>query len=274
VDIEVDRLVQERRKPREVERAERRAIDGSRVSIQQGIDGGGLVVADLAPVEFSTVVSGIEAAAGRPDRAVPRRQQRAAGLVAMSDTWLAGGTKDSARRAKPNVTLTIDLADATPSTFAQVWRTAAGRHAPHLSARLTDVLACTSDVNILVTDGARPLIRLKDRVKLPGIVREAVLARDRGCRFPNCTAPPWQCDVHHIRHRADGGDHSVDNLITLCRRHHTRLHGRHWTIRLDPTTAAVTYSRRRDGSNPAHTPLPHGTHPARATAPPEVAVPR
>jgi hypothetical protein len=80
--------------------------------------------------------------------------------------------------------------------------------------------------------------------------------------------------VHHIRHRADGGDHSVDNLVTLCRRHHTRLHGTHWTASLDPTTAAFHLSRHRDGSNPVHTTFPHGTHPARATAPPEVAVPR
>jgi hypothetical protein len=33
-----------------------------------------------------------------------------------------------------------------------------------------------------------------------------------------------RCDAHHITHWADGGPTSLDNLMLLCRRHHTLLH--------------------------------------------------
>jgi hypothetical protein len=31
-------------------------------------------------------------------------------------------------------------------------------------------------------------------------------------------------EVHHIRHRADGGSDAVGNLITLCPNHHAMVH--------------------------------------------------
>ena len=31
-------------------------------------------------------------------------------------------------------------------------------------------------------------------------------------------------DAHHIRHWADGGDTSIDNLLTPCRQHHRLVH--------------------------------------------------
>jgi hypothetical protein len=32
------------------------------------------------------------------------------------------------------------------------------------------------------------------------------------------------CDAHHLTHRADGGDTTIDNLVLLCRRHHVLWH--------------------------------------------------
>jgi predicted restriction endonuclease len=32
------------------------------------------------------------------------------------------------------------------------------------------------------------------------------------------------CDAHHLQHRADGGDTTMDNLVLLCRRHHVLWH--------------------------------------------------
>jgi hypothetical protein len=57
---------------------------------------------------------------------------------------------------------------------------------------------------------------------VPTPVRRALTARDSRCRFPGCTAR--RCDAHHITHWANGGSTSLDNLMLLCRQHHTLLH--------------------------------------------------
>ncbi|RYZ03966.1 MAG: HNH endonuclease [Myxococcales bacterium] len=59
---------------------------------------------------------------------------------------------------------------------------------------------------------------------VPPAVRRAVLRRDRHrCRVPGCTHARF-VDIHHVHTRADGGDHSIDNLITLCGAHHRAIH--------------------------------------------------
>jgi hypothetical protein len=59
---------------------------------------------------------------------------------------------------------------------------------------------------------------------LPAAIRRAVLLRDRcRCRVPGCSRRRY-VDVHHLIARAEGGDHSRSNCITLCSTHHRRLH--------------------------------------------------
>lgn len=54
--------------------------------------------------------------------------------------------------------------------------------------------------------------------------------RDKGCRFPGCTHDKY-VDAHHIRHWADGGETSLDNLAMLCRRHHRLIHEGGFSLR-------------------------------------------
>jgi hypothetical protein len=70
---------------------------------------------------------------------------------------------------------------------------------------------------------------------IPAPIRRALLARDRHCQFPGCTAR--RCDGHHIRHWADGGPTRLDNLTLLCRRHHRAVH-----------EGGLTIDRRNDGT--------------------------
>ena len=60
--------------------------------------------------------------------------------------------------------------------------------------------------------------------------RIAVMARDLNCVFPNCHHPDHWCDVHHIIHWADGGETDIDNLVLLCRHHHTLVHEAGWQL--------------------------------------------
>lgn len=50
--------------------------------------------------------------------------------------------------------------------------------------------------------------------------RLAVIARDRGCSFPGCTASPAWCEGHHVVDFAAGGPNTVDNGTLLCGAHH------------------------------------------------------
>jgi Domain of unknown function (DUF222) len=59
---------------------------------------------------------------------------------------------------------------------------------------------------------------------IPSHIRRKVISRDRHCRYPGCSRPAKWSEIHHIRYRRNGGDHSLINLLLLCNRHHHRVH--------------------------------------------------
>jgi hypothetical protein len=56
--------------------------------------------------------------------------------------------------------------------------------------------------------------------------------RDKGCRFPGCTYTEFT-NPHHIRHWTRGGETNLDNLVTLCDRHHKAVHELGWSLQGD-----------------------------------------
>jgi hypothetical protein len=76
---------------------------------------------------------------------------------------------------------------------------------------------------------------------IPASIRNLVRHRDRHCRWPGCRQPAAVCEVHHVRHKANGGRTSLANCVLLCRYHHQiAIHRQGWTLVLRPdgTTAA------------------------------------
>ena len=58
---------------------------------------------------------------------------------------------------------------------------------------------------------------------VPAGIRNAVLLRDRHCQWAGgCTQPAGACEVHHTRHKADGGKTSVQGLRACSARSTTR----------------------------------------------------
>jgi hypothetical protein len=85
---------------------------------------------------------------------------------------------------------------------------------------------------------------------VPAGIRKAVLARARGhCEWPGgCRQPAAACQVHHVRHRADGGPTSVRSCVLLCFFHHqVAIHRWGWTLVLNPdgTTSAWNPDRTK-----------------------------
>lgn len=101
----------------------------------------------------------------------------------------------------------------------------------HVAAATAQRLACDAGVVHWLdnADGSALDIGRKTR-SIPPAIRRALQRRDGGCRFPGCTCSRF-VDAHHIRHWADGGETSLQNLALLCRRHHRLVHEGGFAIR-------------------------------------------
>ncbi len=82
---------------------------------------------------------------------------------------------------------------------------------------------------------------------IPGHIRRAVMLRDQHCAWPGgCDRPASASDVHHIRHKSDGGETSVHNCGLFCEFHHeTCIHRWGWQVTLHPD--GTTEARSPDG---------------------------
>jgi hypothetical protein len=102
---------------------------------------------------------------------------------------------------------------------------------------------------------------------IPGAIRRAVQLRARHCEWPGCDRPLAWCDIHHLRHKRDGGPTSVTDCAALCQFHHdVCIHRWGWRLVLHP-----------DGTTSAHGPngrvihshgLPGDAGPPGANGPP------
>ena len=121
-----------------------------------------------------------------------------------------------------------------------------------LSAATVRRMACDAEIIPTVLNSKGRVIDVGRRTRrVSEALRCVLIARDGGCVWPGCDAPPSRCDAHHIKHWADGGLTNADNLALLCHRHHILLHeGRH---RIKPVGDAWVVLRP-DGTR-LHTPL-------------------
>ncbi len=90
---------------------------------------------------------------------------------------------------------------------------------PYVSAATSRRMACdAATVRMRHGRDGRTLDVGRKTRTVPPALRRALTARDRRCRFPGGNAR--HCDAHHVRHWAQGGATSLENLVLLCRRHH------------------------------------------------------
>ena len=92
-------------------------------------------------------------------------------------------------------------------------------------------IACDASISVVTVDSSDRLLNVDPATRtVPSSLRRALVARDRGCRFPSCDRPPEWTDGHHLKHRAHGGEMKARNLVLLCRRHHRLVHEGGWRL--------------------------------------------
>jgi hypothetical protein len=80
---------------------------------------------------------------------------------------------------------------------------------------------------------------------IPAGIRNAVMLRDRHCQWAGgCDQPAAACEVHHVKHKANGGKTSVKDCVLLCTFHHQIvIHRRGWTLVLNPDGTTTAWNK-------------------------------
>ena len=125
---------------------------------------------------------------------------------------------------------TSDAARGYMSDPAGVCQVADG---PGLSAHTARRIACDATVTTITQNDQGNLLDLgRKRRTVSRLQKIALQRRDRHCQYPGCNRT--RTDGHHIVHWADGGPTNLDNLLSLCSRHHHLLHEGRYTITTSP----------------------------------------
>ena len=82
---------------------------------------------------------------------------------------------------------------------------------------------------------------------IPAGIRNAVILRDRHCRWAGgCNQPASTCEVHHVRHKKNGGKTSTKDCLLLCFFHHqVVIHRWGWTLVLNPDGTTTAWNKDR-----------------------------
>ena len=98
---------------------------------------------------------------------------------------------------------------------------------------LTTVFGPGTTIERIVTAEGRVLDHGRAVRLVTDSLRDAMLVRDLGCRFPGCDAPAAWLDGHHVTHWDRGGPTSLANVAALCAGHHGVVHRSGWTMTCD-----------------------------------------
>ena len=164
---------------------------------------------------------------------VPIAARRADALAEIAETYMNNSESSGSTADRYQVVVHVPVGvrpvrdishNAVGAASSRETDTAYIDDGPHVSAVTSQRIACDcSIVAIKEDENGEPLSIGRRSRSIPPPMRRALGARDGGCRFPGCTNTRF-VDGHHIKHWADGGETSLDNLVLLCRHHHHLVH--------------------------------------------------
>ena len=91
---------------------------------------------------------------------------------------------------------------------------------------------------------------------VPASIRNAVRLRDKHCQWAGgCGQPASACDVHHTKHKANGGQTSLTSCVLLCHYHHqVMIHRRGWTLVVNPDGTTTAWNKDKNKVLHSHGP--------------------
>src|SRR4051794_2804731 len=195
--------------------------EGRSLTLARHSDGTVALRGQLDAVGGEKLAAALESFVQADRRAGDRRtraQQLGDALVQLADVAVASGRLPLLRTVKPQLIVTIALADLLdPATGPAAAETGFGAI---LSAARARWAACDATLTriVLGPDGL-PLNHGRTRRLVSPQLRRAVELRDRHCVFAGCHAPTHWCDVHHLLEWINGGQTCLENSALLCERH-------------------------------------------------------
>ena len=209
-----------------------------------GADGSGDCTADGAA---AGAVHAVDAADVLDKRSRP--QLLLDGLVGACKAALAAGGLPATGGLRPQIMATIDYRDllqrlggtsipggvaGTPGGAGSLNQgTGSLMFTGPITASTIRKLACDADIIPVVLGGDGQVLDIGRASRVfPPHIRKALVARDQGCAFPQCTIPASWCEAHHIDYWSRGGSTGTDNGTLLCSHHHHLIHKEQWSIRM------------------------------------------
>lgn len=186
-----------------------------------------------------------------------RAHRRAGALAALANTVLTNDLTPPGSPARPHLAVNVtwtefvrlmrataaqDSTDQDPTSTpladlearlqapASSWEDGTG---PIPDAVLQQIAADCTLTRIVFGPDSQILNLGRSARTLTGARRRAIIARDTGCVWPGCNAPPAHCEVQHTTHWADGGNTSTHNAALLCWHHHQHVDTNHITMHYD-----------------------------------------
>ncbi len=92
-------------------------------------------------------------------------------------------------------------------------------------------LLCDSALHRVLVTGRSSILDYGTATRsFPANLWNALVVRDRHCRFPGCDRASPMCHGHHVVPFEQRGPTRLANCVLLCHRHHRVIHRRGWRV--------------------------------------------
>ena len=159
----------------------------------------------------------------RPAPPPPAGTEGVPGATADDSTGGACSTAPAQAKAA-KMALAMTARRACPGHDTSAGGPGVGHHrqgrGPALRGRAGSRRSCAAGLGARLGGPSLPLdIGFSESV--PAGIRNAVTLRDQHCRWAGgCNQPASACEVHHVRHKKNGGKTSTKDCVLLCFFHH------------------------------------------------------
>ncbi|MGV8966429.1 MAG: DUF222 domain-containing protein [Cellulomonas sp.] len=162
-------------------------------------------------------------------------QRRAGALSDLARLTLDHGLAGSGASVRPHISVLVDYPTLVALTTAAgggdqvdpvVLNPAVYEDGQPVSRAALDKHMCDAEVSRFVFSTDSQLLNVsRSKRKFTGQLRRAIIARDKHCQYPHCTAPPPLCEGHHCQHWfRDHGNTDAREGMLLCWHHHEHVH--------------------------------------------------